>query len=366
MVTRGRGPFHPALPLLLALALSGAGCASLPSLSPGGGARVRVTYRDAPAAGTVVEFRDSPAPDGKALLSAAAGADGTADFVLPRGRRLFLFARSAASPGAAPLPGECFAYFGGNPVMAAPGPPAEFHLSLSEVPPAPSLPEGERHGTAVAGTVLVDGAPLADARVFAYLRPDASFRDLGFAASAPTGEDGFFRLDLPPGPYYLVVRRRAGGGVAGPMKRGDHFGYWPGNPVRVEEGKVTAVSIPAVRLRSRNAPSWGGEAKAAAYVEGRILDERGKPRAGVHAALYDNPEALNRPVLLSGETGEDGRYRIAVPVPGRYYLGARSGYGGSPAPGDLYGRYEGSADHSVRIREGERLEGMDVTVHPSW
>ncbi|MGE5188762.1 MAG: hypothetical protein ACM3NF_01760, partial [Gemmatimonadota bacterium] len=101
---------------------------------------------------------------------------------------------------------------------------------------------------------------------------------------------------------------------------------------------------------------------AAAFVEGRILGRDGKARRGVYAALYDNPELLNRPVFLSDVTGSDGRYRLPVPVPGTYYLGARDGYGGSPAPGDLYGRYEGSPDHSVTVRDGDRLTGVDIVV----
>jgi hypothetical protein len=65
---------------------------------------------------------------------------------------------------------------------------------------------------------------------------------------------------------------------------------------------------------------------------------------------------------MSDLTGEDGRYRLAVPVPGTYFLGARSGYGGSPQPGGFYGRYEGNPAHVISIREGERLTGIDIVV----
>jgi hypothetical protein len=210
--------------------------------------------------------------------------------------------------------------------------------------------------------VTVGGAPAENVHVYAYHRTGGAFRDLGFAASAPTASDGSFVLDLPPGRYWLLARRRAGGGVAGPMRKGDLFGYYPANPVTVSAGAYARVSLPATQLRLRNEPAYSGGYRAAASIEGRILGPDGKPRAGVYAALYDNPDLLNRPVFLSDVTGEDGRYRLPVPAPGTYYLGARSGYGGSPSPGDLYGRYEGNADHSVAVRAGDRLTGFDIAV----
>jgi hypothetical protein len=57
---------------------------------------------------------------------------------------------------------------------------------------------------------------------------------------------------------------------------------------------------------------------------------------------------------------------LPVPVAGKYHLGARSGYGGSPAPGDLYGRYEGNPEHSVMVKEGDRLTGIDIVVNEVW
>jgi hypothetical protein len=148
------------------------------------------------------------------------------------------------------------------------------------------------------------------------------------------------------------------------MRKGDLFGYYPANPVTVVPGSFLRVSLPVTTLKLRNAPSYSG--KAAASVEGTIVGADGKPRAGVYAALYDNPDLLNRPVFLSDVTGPDGRFRLPVPLPGVYYLGARSGYGGAPGPGDLYGRYEGNAAHSVTVREGDRLTGIDITVNEVW
>ncbi|MDD5760882.1 MAG: carboxypeptidase-like regulatory domain-containing protein [bacterium] len=336
---------------------------------PGEGAvTVRATFREIPLAGVRVEFRRSPGESAETpVASGMTNGDGIASFGIPTGK-YFLVARWAkdADFSRPVAPGDRYAWFGGNPVYMQPGPPREIFLGLEEFPEPPATVGEPAGGTGVAGRVLSGGAPVEGASVFAYVRTEAAFRDLGFAASAPTGADGSFVIDLPPGSYYLITRKRASGGIAGPMRKGDLFGYYPGNPVSVRLGGYRLLSVPATALKLRNVPSYSGKYKGAALLEGRIVGPDGKPRAGVYAALYDNPDLLNRPVFLSDVTGADGRFRLPVPVPGTYFLGARSGYGGAPGPGDLYGRYEGNAAHSVTFREGDHLTGIDVTVNEVW
>ncbi len=328
---------------------------------------VRVSFQDLPAEGVRVLWLSRPGEPGEPAAAGTTGKEGAAPFSLPSGK-LFLVAGWRPGGGFAlpPVPGDRFAWFGGNPVYAGPSAPREIFLTLEEFPPPPETLDLEAGGTGVAGRVTGGGAPLPDVFVSAYLRPDTGFKDLGFAASVPTAEDGSFLLELPPGRYWIVAKRRASGGVAGPLRKGDWFGVHPGNPVEVREREMTRIAIPATQIRLRNAPSYSGDYRASAYVEGRILGADGRPRAGVHAALYDNPDLLNRPVFLSDATGPDGAYRLPVPVPGTYYLGARTGYGGQPAPGDLYGRYEGNPAHTVTVGDGDRLTGIDIVVHEVW
>jgi hypothetical protein len=328
--------------------------------------RVRVTFREAVLPGARVEFRGSPVEPAEAPVSfGRTDREGIASVQVPPGR-YFLIARWAKDGDfSRPVaPGDRYAYFGGNPVYVQPGPQREIFLGLEEYTSPPGslpVPSGV---TGVAGVVLDNGVPAPDVRVSAYLASAGGFRDLGFAASAPTGPDGGFVLDLPPGKYYLLARKRAGGGVAGPLRKGDLFGYFPGNPVTITQGKATRVALPASSLKLRNTPVYSAGYTAPASIEGRILDMAGQPVRGAYAALYDNPDLLNRPVFLSDVTGADGIYRLPVPVPGKYFLGARSGYGGSPAPGDLYGRYEGNPEHSVVLKEGDRMGGVDLVVTP--
>jgi hypothetical protein len=329
------------------------------------GVAVRVTFREIPLPEARVDFRRSPGgEDGPPAATGRTDRDGIATFDLPAGRYLLVAQWRADGDYSRPIAaGDRHAYFGGNPVFTDEGAEREIFLGLEEHENSPAVPNEPPGGTGVSGRVVSGGAPAAGAIVFAYPRAEPGFRDPGAAAAAITGPDGSFVLDLPPGNYHLVVRRRAAGGVAGPMRKGDLFGYYPANPVSVHTGAYIRVSIPATVLKLRNAPSYSAQYRSAAVIEGRILGRDGVPREGVFAALYGNPELLNRPSFLSEVTGADGRYRLPVPVPGAYFLGARTGYGGSPAPGDLYGRYEGNPDHSVTVRQGDHLTGIDITVH---
>lgn len=326
---------------------------------------VRVTWLQVPLAKARVGFL--PSVGGTAAAVGITDGEGLATVDLLPGRYFLVAEWRSDSDYARPFAaGDRYTWFGGNPVFVGRGSPKEFFLGLEEIPAPPTSVGEPPAGTGVAGLVLSAGAPVEGASVFAYVRTDTAFRDLGYAASSPTGNDGSFVIDLPPGDYYLLVRKRAGGGIAGPMRKGDLFGYYPGNPVTVFPDRYRLLSIPATALKLRNAPSWSPRYEGIALLEGKIVGPDGKPRAGVYAALYDNPELLNRPVFLSDLTGPDGLFRLPVPVAGSYYLGARSGYGGAPGPGDLYGRFEGNAAHSVTVRAGDRLTGIVITVNEVW
>lgn len=371
MTQRCRGALHRLSWLLLLAALwgcaaTGRGRAPAAVDVPGSATVVRATWHEAPLPGARIEWRRDISPDGGDLpVVSTTDAKGIARSTVPPGRWFLLaqwradgdFVRSLA-------PGDRFAFFGGNPVFLSGGASREIFLGLTEFQPPPhaATPAASDDANGISGVVTADGVPLADAHVFAYIRTDTAFRDMGFAASSPTGAGGDFHLDLPPGRYWLVARKRASGAMAGPLRKGDAFGYYPANPVEVVQGKPVRVTLPATTLRLRNVPGYAASSETTASIEGRILGVDGRPRAGVYAALYDNPDLLNRPLFISDLTGADGRYNLPVPEAGVYYLGARSGYGGSPAPGDLYGRYEGNPGHSITVGNGDRLTGVDLVV----
>jgi hypothetical protein len=70
----------------------------------------------------------------------------------------------------------------------------------------------------------------------------------------------------------------------------------------------------------------------------------------------------HKPAALSFLTDAHGRYTIILPGPGRFYVGARDGYGDNPAPGELFGHYQGSPDHSLLLEAGQVMDGVDIVV----
>ena len=79
--------------------------------------------------------------------------------------------------------------------------------------------------TGITGQVVLKegGAPLADAYVNIY--PDATSNLLGPSQfiSSPTDALGRYTLEVPPGTYYVVARKRVSGQPSGPLSPGDFY-----------------------------------------------------------------------------------------------------------------------------------------------
>jgi hypothetical protein len=85
--------------------------------------------------------------------------------------------------------------------------------------------------------------------------------------------------------------------------------------------------------------------------------------SGVYAFAYEEKAmAQKRPAAISRVVDADGRYVLNLPRGGVYFLGARSDYGDTPGSGEWYGRYEGTADHSIGVEAGNSCAGIDITV----
>lgn len=257
-----------------------------------------------------------------------------------------------------------FSFYGRNPVVVPQEGLDSINLPLvPAVSPPPQVASTLANG--IAGQVVHDGKGVPNALVFVYPDLSARFKGFGLGMSAPTDEQGGFELPLPAGSYYLVARVRHGGAPAGPLQAGDLFGYLPVNPVSVGEGGVTKVTLPVIAVPdkiSRHADSMFGQTR----VSGIVVDRAGKPRAGVKALLYADDAMLNRPLYASQPTGDDGVFHLSFPSGGNFYLAARSQLGGTPAPGELYGRYEGAGGAVLKIETGQSLDGLRIVVEEVW
>jgi hypothetical protein len=224
----------------------------------------------------------------------------------------------------------------------------------AEAPPAPT--QGVR------GTLTWQGRPLAGATVYAYRRQSANFLGPADFASAPSGRDGAYVIDLVEGSYWLVARKRTSGSDAGPLVPGDLQRIHDGNPAVVAPGAFATVDFALEEMRDLMFSRTGPRGATATGIRGRITDESGAPVAWVFAMAYTSADTRRVPDFTSSMTAGDGRYVIYLPAGGRYWVGARAHIREKPAPGEPYGLYEGSPDHAVEVATGSFVDGVDVVL----
>ncbi len=327
----------------------------------------KVTSQGKPLAGAIISFFRSYEGGfrGKADFEAGPTAPDGLFEISPAAGRYFVLARKAAVGSGSDLaPGDYFAYFGGNPVVVGEGTTINLGINCS-----PIVDVGERHrpgGTGIRGRVFQDGSPLDHARVTLYQDGETIFRGIGYA-SVLTDREGEFSFNLEPGKFYVVARKRTGDDKMGPLGEGGFFGYAHENPVEVLKDLYTVISLNTstklVKVKEGSQDiTLGGTAKAGeTVISGVVRDRAGKPVSGVFASAYRDSMMTQKPDFLA-VTGPDGAYAIDLSEGGEYFISARNTIGGPAERGDLLGRYEGSADHAIKVKTGEKLRGIDVVV----
>lgn len=316
----------------------------------------KATVKSDPVAGiTVAAYPvDVMSFDGEAPYnSAPTKVDGLFELDVPPGQ-YYIIARGEG----------LFTYYGRNPLSV----PKEGvqKVNMLMVSTSGETPQTEpRVETGVMGTVTWNGKPVAGASASIYPDLSSQLKGFGMGMSAPTDENGFFEVPLEPGTYYLIVRQRQSGAYAGPLRAGDLFGYYPGNTLALKEAEVARIAIPLIEVPEkveRFAASLFGNTT----ITGTIVDKDGTPLEGLRALLYKDMMMLNRPEYVSQPTGKDGKFVVSFPKGGTYYLAARNVLGGTPAPGELYGKYAGTRDGSIFVRTGKNLKKIRIAVEEVW
>ncbi|MBI5418006.1 carboxypeptidase regulatory-like domain-containing protein [Candidatus Poribacteria bacterium] len=264
---------------------------------------------------------------------------------------------------------DLFCYYGGNPVRVAPFEVTGLNMSMAYLTQWMTIipEENESEKTGIFGMVLHNKEPLENAEVIAFLDPDTYFRGPGFA-QVQTDEQGDFNLDLSPGKYYIVVRKRNSPNDIGPLKQGEYFGYYENNPVEIKKG-LTAVFISAIVKEKKDSPdsvitASGTFAKKESFIKGKITDINGNPVTGIYAGLYTNSSMIEKPAFMSEKTNESGEFKIYINTSGKYFLGARSNLGGPPKEKEFLGWYTNTPDHSIEILQNDNKNNILIVVEP--
>jgi len=206
------------------------------------------------------------------------------------------------------------------------------------------------------------GAPVPGAEVYFYTEPDRRFRGPADFMAEPTGEDGRYMVELPPGSYWAVARMRASGSIAGSIQKGDFYSREAYGPIDVTAGVTARVDLALVEQTGNMLFNVFAGKGAGQGVRGVVRDRDGKPVARAYAFAYKDSKMAGKPDYVSEWTRDDGVYAIYVLEPGTYYIGARTGYMGVPRPDEPYGRYGSAKEHSVVVEDGRFVEGADITL----
>lgn len=207
------------------------------------------------------------------------------------------------------------------------------------------------HSAIIEGAVLSDSGLIGNSSVHAYRTFEDLLRDAAFARSPEGARPGFYRLELPPGKYFLA---------ASGMRNGkEYFSFHGANPIELgsesERLWLPFMAVPRFELDVKPAES--------ARISGLIV-YKGRPVSAAHVSLYSPLSGRFRGMgLLTSTTTDDGSFRFS-PEPGEYVIIARKRMGAKGmvplGRGDLFCY---SAVNPVTVAADQEI-GVTVPCYP--
>jgi len=227
-------------------------------------------------------------------------------------------------------------------------------------------------GEAVGGirgivTLAESGLPVEGAHVYAYEDYSKNLVGVADQVSRRSAQDGSYIVELPPGTYYLVARKRASGSNYGPIVTGDLYDHrFEQKSVKINNGKYVEMNF---ELEELSEPLFfqvfTEEArKTETGIKGKLIDEQGTPVHGAFATAYRDSNMMRLPDFASTLSDDEGNYTLYLPSGGHWFIGARSHARGVPEKGELVGRHMDKPDHSILVPENGFVDGIIITLRP--
>ncbi len=207
---------------------------------------------------------------------------------------------------------------------------------------------------------LQDGKPVNNARAYLYLS-EKDIKGMPYLYSEPSDNKGQIKISgILPNRYFILLRKKKNLSPLGPISDGDLIGFYSGRYLDLKEGMQYSLDI-HMFVKAQDDITKPLDIKEGFIIRGRALDEKDTPIQGVYAFLYTRKEmGHERPVSISAKTGKDGIFELIVPRTGVYYLGVREFYGGTPVQGELYGTYDLTYDHHIKVFSN--ITGISIRV----
>lgn len=210
-----------------------------------------------------------------------------------------------------------------------------------------------------------DGQPLSGAYVNVYPSHAPNLLGPSTYISSPTGADGNYSIDVPPGNYYVVARKRTSGLSTGPISTGDYFSEDARLLTEIKAGKLSKIDLPMINM---GAPMFFKQGLGAAVTEtgirGILVDVDGQPMSGSFAIAYTNSDIQRLPDYASGLTNEKGEFTLYLPQGGEYYLAARMHAWDMPRSGEPYGKYDGEVITPIKVPDKGFVKGITMVMSP--
>jgi hypothetical protein len=243
---------------------------------------------------------------------------------------------------------------------------AAAHADGQHAPPPPPVapPTGSAQGNGLEGRVTIEGETVVAGAVFAYLNYADVLSFKPYASSGPTDDSGGYKLDLPPGKYFVVAKKRAAGIADGPLAVGDGYSFNGSNPITVDPGSYVHVGfslsrkLDEVQYRDGLDPATGS-------LEG-VIEYGGKPLEGAGLQLFLDAAELFRGqgYATAPPTGKSGVFRIDLLPESAFYVVVRKrakGPGAGPiVEGDYFAYF---VENPVQVHVGKiakiRIEAIN-------
>lgn len=250
-----------------------------------------------------------------------------------------------------------------NPVEPKPGRETNVKIELSD--PSGFTGAAGPEGAGVKGRVLFPKGKTG-ATVYVYKGTEERPIGPGFLVAREVPEDGSLTVNLPPGVYTLAVRLRESGKDYGPPETKDlvavkHVTVGAGGYADAGELKLSAIDEKTWKSVTS---TMGGSASA---IEGTVAGPDGKPVEGVRVMAFIDGRMTGKPAFISPPTGKDGKFLLPLaPEGGNYFLGARSRIGGPSSPGEKIGQNRGEKGDGIKVKRGQTLKNVKMTVEEIW
>jgi hypothetical protein len=210
-----------------------------------------------------------------------------------------------------------------------------------------------------------DGQPLSGAYVYIYPSHAPNLLGPSTYISSPTGPDGSYNIDVPPGKYYAVARKRISGMATGPISPGDYFSEDARLQTEIKAGKLTVIDMPMLNMTAPMFFKQGGAVTVTdTGISGVLVNQGGKPLSGGFAIAYTTKDIQRLPDYASTITNEKGEFTIYLPKGGEYYLAARIHAWDMPRPGEPYGKYDGDVVTPIKVPNKGFVKGIKMVMKP--